>query len=337
MKKNRLNIILIVILVIIALYVFINHKRSTIPKELRDFAVEDTASIDKIFMVTKENQQVLLERNNNNWMVNEKYYARKDAITMLLATMHNLSDKEPVAKSLFKTVVSNLAVKSIKVEIYQKGKLKKIYYVGGPTKNKYGTYMLLENSSQPFVMEIKGFKGYLTPRYFVDENQWRDRTIFKYNFSEIASVKVELPLADNESFKVTNLGDNHYKLESLNGKSNIVGFDTIKVKQYLASFKRISFDSFVKYIEEEKKDSVLASIPHYIITVKQFNGNQKEIKTFYRPNDGIINSEGTMLKYDPDHEYAIIDNDDEMILIQYFVFDLLFKKISYFQPKFELE
>lgn len=334
MKKNRLNLIIIVILVIIALYVFINHKRSTIPKELRDYAVEDTAGIDKIFMVTKENQQVTLKRNNNNWVVNGKYYARKDAIEMLLATIHDLDVQAPVAKSMFETVVGNLAVKSIKVEIYRNKKRLKTYYVGGPTKNQYGTYMLLKNSSQPFIMHIKGFRGYLTPRYFVNESQWRDKTLFRYNFNEIVSIKVELPLENNESFKVTNLGNNHYKLESLTKQSDIIEFDTIKVKQYLASFKKINFDSFVKYIDEEKKDSVLASIPHYIITIKQFNGDQKSIKTFYRPNDGILDGEGTMLEYDPDHEYAIVNGEDEMILIQYFVFDPLFKKISYFQPKF---
>jgi len=144
MKNIRRNIIIVIILVFVALYFFLTQRHGTIPKELKDFAVEDTASVDKIFMVNKEGQQVLLERKNNFWMVNGKYYARKDAVSTLLKTIHRIDVKAPVAKSMFKTIVSNLAVRSIKVEIYQESKLIRTYYVGGPTKDQYGTYMLLE-------------------------------------------------------------------------------------------------------------------------------------------------------------------------------------------------
>ena len=333
MKKNRINILLIIILIAFAAYLFITNKRGTIPKELKDFAIEDTSTVDRIFMVNKENQQVLLERTNAVWMVNKKYFARNDAINLLLKTLNRIDIKAPVAKSMFETVVGNLAVKSVKVEIYQKGELTKTYYVGGPTKDQYGTYMLLKNSSHPFILHIKGFRGYLTPRYFIDENQWRDRTLFRYGFNQIASVTVEQPANIDESFKVFNLGNNKFKLESLDQSISIRIFDTIKVKQYIAAFKRISFDSFVKYIDEKKKDSILAASPHYIISLEERNGDIKKLKTFYRPNDGLLDSKGELLKYDPDHEYAITGDDDELLLIQYYVFHPLFKNLSYFQPK----
>ncbi|NOZ47459.1 MAG: DUF4340 domain-containing protein [Chlorobi bacterium] len=335
MKKIRFNIIIVIVLLIIATYFFITKKTSTIPAKLKDFAIEDTASVNKIFMVNKENQKVLLERKDGYWIVNKKFRVRNDGISMLLKTMKNLDVKAMVGKAAFKTIVENLAVKSIKVEIYQNDKLAKTYYVGGPTKDQYGTYMLLDKSSQPFIIQIKGFKGYLTPRYFIDEYLWRDRTLFNYKPSQIKSVTVILPKNPEASFKLFNFGNNTYGLEKGLKPEKAVQFDTLKVKQYLASFRRIGFFEFIKDINEEEKDSILASKPHYEITIEDINGITNKIKTFYRPNDGLEDSEGLPLKYDPDHEYAIWGENNDMILIQYFVFDPIFKELSYFKPKFK--
>ena len=333
-KKTKRNIIIAIVLLFVAFYFYLSQKQGTISKELKDFAIEDTSSVNKILMVNKENNQVLLERKNDIWMVNEKYIARKDAVNVLLKTLNRIDVKAPVARSMFETVVGKLAVKSIKVEIYQNNKLTKTYYVGGPTTDQYGTYMLLENSTQPFVMHIKGFRGYLTPRYFIDENQWRDRILFNYHFNQISSIIVEQPLKPDQSFRLLNMGDNKFELESLKNRNKIISFDTIKVKQYIASFKKIYFDSFVKYIDQEKKDSILSTSPHYRIIVEDINGDLKSITTYYKPNDGLLNDEGKLLRYDPDYEYAMIENDQEMVLIQYFVFYPIFRKLNYFVPKF---
>jgi hypothetical protein len=69
---RRITIILAVVIALGAVAVFfaVRTTHSTIKKELRDFAVADTASIDKIFMVEKSNNQVMLTREENGWMVN---------------------------------------------------------------------------------------------------------------------------------------------------------------------------------------------------------------------------------------------------------------------------
>jgi len=53
--KNRILIAVIAILGILAGYLYLKDKgnRGTIKEERRDFAVEDTASITKIFLVDK--------------------------------------------------------------------------------------------------------------------------------------------------------------------------------------------------------------------------------------------------------------------------------------------
>src|SRR3989339_1472396 len=51
MNKKNLRYLILVLLVILVLVVVATQNKSTIKKELRDFAVEDTALVDKIFLM----------------------------------------------------------------------------------------------------------------------------------------------------------------------------------------------------------------------------------------------------------------------------------------------
>ena len=191
MNKKNLRYLILVLLVILVLVVVATQNKSTIKKELRDFAVEDTALVDKIFLVDKENQSILLERTTDHWVLNSEYVARQDLVNILLKTMYRIQVKEPVAKAAQENIIKSLAVKSTKVEIYQKGKRVKVYYVGGPTQDSYGTYMIIENSSSPFVVEIPGFRGYLSTRFSTLEYEWKAQTVFAISLEHLQEVTVE--------------------------------------------------------------------------------------------------------------------------------------------------
>ncbi|RLD63202.1 MAG: hypothetical protein DRJ01_04325 [Bacteroidetes bacterium] len=332
MKKNKTTIIIVIVLFIIAVFFYLTNSYSTIKKELRDFAIEDTASISKIFLVDKENNQVTLERQNNQWIVNQKYIARRDVINLLLKTINRISVKSPVPKAAEQNIIKSLAVKSTKIEIYKDEDLIKTYYVGGPTQDQYGTYMLLENSSKPFIMEIPGFRGYLSTRYFTNIYDWRSQAIFNNSFGSISSVSVNIPSKPNKSFKIINLHNNRFELHDFKDEK-VVNFDTLSVKTYLAHFKRINFNKFYSNIEKQKKDSIIASQPEYIITLEDVNGNVKSVKTYKKTSEGHTDRFGNKLKYDPDNMYAVFNNDQDLVFAQYYVFDPIMKNINYFLTK----
>jgi hypothetical protein len=329
MKKNLKSIILLVVLLIIATIIYFKNHNSTIREELKDFAVEDTASVDKIFMVDKSNQKVLLERIDGQWIVNNKYPARKDAMDILLKTINRLTVKQPVPKSAFNTIVSLLAAQSMKVEIYQDGNLSKTYYVGGPTNDSQGTYMMLENSSTPFIVSIQGFSGYLTTRYFIEEHIWRSSAVFSYNFNDITSITVDYPLEKQKSFKVYNHFNNKFSLEKLSDKSK-PNFDTLAVKEYIASFKKVNFEAIIQDMTKEKVDSVLKITPKCIFTIENKNGEKNVLKTFNKSPQGLIAPDGKVFQYDPDRMYAL-QNQKDFLLIQYYTFEPLLKEIGNFK------
>ena len=332
MKKNRILYIIILTLLIAASYYYFSGTKSTLRKELRDFAIEDSSKINKIFMVDKAENQVLLERVNNKWMVNKKYFVRKDAIDILLKTMKRLDVKAPVSRSSMDNMITNLATASTKVEIYtDSDKPEKTYYVGGPTQDHHGTFMIIENSSVPFIMYIPGFAGYLTTRYFIDENLWRDPIVFKHKFADIKSVKVEIPNHPEKSFVARNNGDNNFSL--ISEDKEIENFDTVKLKMYLGRFKRVAYESIATAMDLHKRDSVLRSDAFSIISLEDSESNITTVKTFLRPGDGRLDENGDEYKYDIDRLYAKLETDTNLMVIQFFVFDPLFKELNYFMKK----
>src|SRR5690606_23058413 len=152
MKINRYLLLLLVVLVIGVAYYLFTSGTGTIKTELRNFAVEDTASIDKIFLADKLGKASTLERvGTGKWKLNGKYTARHDAVNNLLATINSMTVKSPVAKSMEENVLKDLAGPAQKkVEVYSNGRLTRTFYVGLETMDKMGTFMMLENSSVPF-------------------------------------------------------------------------------------------------------------------------------------------------------------------------------------------
>ncbi len=346
MKKNRIVLLVVLILAIVAIVLFFSRSDKTFQSSLSDFAIADTASVTKIFMSDKNNNMVTLSREAyGSWGLNDKYMASKFNMDMLLQTLHNLAVKEPVALAAHDNVIRELAVNSVKVEIYQEvyrvdlfntikwfphEKLTKVFYVGGATQSNRGTYMLMEDSSTPFVIFIPGFRGFVSPRFTPMTNAWRDYTIFKKELPQISSVKVEIPVKDNESYVITNNQNSSVSLYSFPEMEIIPGFDTLAVLNFLTGFRNLNFEGVLSDIDSGKRDSVLASTPFTIITLTDTVGLSKTIKTFFKEGYGEADLNGNEIPYDLDRFYALVNDGEDFVLVQYFAFDRVLRPRSFF-------
>ncbi|MDF2438194.1 MAG: hypothetical protein K0Q95_2570 [Bacteroidota bacterium] len=342
MKRNRIAIILVILLGALSFWFIINNRRSTIKETLRDFAVKDTAAVDKIFLADKLGNAVTLERSsgNNNWTVNGKYIARSDAMQTLLVTITKLDIKEPVGKKAQDNIVKQLAAGAVRCEIYSKGDLVKAYYVGTQTQDMTGTYMILMDpetmkpSAKPFITYIPGFEGYLTTRYFTEEKMWRDRTIYQYVPNDIAAVKLEVPDHSEMGYELKINGNNDYEVTMLSGKK-ISDIDPLAVKQYLSYFQQVNFESLDMGMSEKEIDSTLKSTPINILSVTDKKGTTKRMKFFARKpkHEGALDEKGETLKYDLDRMNALLDWTNDFVMVQYYVFGKMMPPADYFVKK----
>lgn len=348
MKSKYLIIILLIILSAVAAIVFLMPERGGIKRELKSFAVSDTASIIKIFLADKANNTILLEKQEKgHWLVNSTFRARKDMIDLLLGTMKNLQARAPVPKAAYNTAVKNLASRSVKVEIYQKKyrinftdhlrffpyiKKAKVYYVGDVTPDNIGTFMILENASTPFVVYWPGFRGFIASRYSVLVDDWRDHAIFEYSLPQIQSIEMVFVDRPELSYKVVRNQGGQFDLFYSLTSQKLPTYDTLKMLAFLTSFENIRFEALINDMDLKLVDSIISSPPQHIIRVTDNRGNTAQVKTFKRIAQVNVEDErGIPHGFDTERMYALVNNDKDFVLIQYFVFGRILQPISYFR------
>ncbi|MFZ4399059.1 MAG: DUF4340 domain-containing protein [Bacteroidales bacterium] len=313
-----------------------------------DFAVKDVSTITKIFMSDKNNNAVTIKRlDDGKWQVNDKFSVREDVMSTLLETIANLHVREPVSRAGRNTIIKWLAAKSTKVEIYEivyrinifnkiklfpHEKLTKVYYVGDETQDNQGTFMLLEGSEDPYIIYFPGFRGFLSPRFTALESDWRKRIIFDLKISSIKSIRIEYPAAQESSFEITRLNKN-FEIKLLASNQRMNGFDTSKVIEYMSSFSNIGFESFLNDLKQSDKDSIVSHKPMAILSVTDITGKTTSLKAFlkvaeYGSIDEVTNKPLTI---DRDRFYGLINEDKDLVFLQYFIFNTILQPSSFFR------
>lgn len=321
MNFNKVALVVLVILAGLAIYVYTQKGSGTIKQELSNFAVADTASINKIFLANKDGQQILLDRTDGEWTLNGDFKPRKDLLNVLMETIARVEMKAPVAKSAHNNMVRQLAGRSTKVEIYQNGKLNKVYFVGGSTKDNLGTYMLLDDSSVPFITHIPGFAGYLTPRYTTLLTEWRDTEIFSNRLNTIRQVEMYYHELPEESFTINRSETNNYEVLIGEDQERLENLDSIEVRRYLLNFKNLRYEA-IDVRPEISADSVFAGKPFFTLSLTDTEGTKTTLEgwrmTPRKPKPG---EEPLPSEFDIDRMHARLNGANDLLLIQYFVFD----------------
>lgn len=349
-KKNLLISIVAILLVIVAIFFISDQSNSTLRGKENNFAINDTASVSKIFLADKSDNQVLLSKNQDGlWMVNDSLEALQEKVHTLLTTMKTIDVQRPVSNKAYNGVVSRLAARSVKVEIYQKAhfinlfneikffpyeKNTRTYYVGGETKDRTGTFMLMEGAERPYIVGIPGFRGFVTTRYTALLADWRHHRIFESRINEIDQLEVSYRENPEESFRIENIENRAFKLYDISQDRYLKQFDTVKVIEYLTSYRNIRFEYLMNNrLRESRIDSIASQQPGHVIELKRQDGSSQRVETHYMPANGQLDYEGNPLPYNPDKMYAFINDGADIVTVQFFVFDKLLKPIGYFTGK----
>src|SRR5690606_24592259 len=166
--------ILLMVLVLLGALAWILHRRSTgstLSGPLSDFAIADTARVDRIFISDQKGVSIDLRRTPEGWRLNDRYFAKQHNVDLLLRAFKRIEVRSPVPKSTEPAVLRAMSAGSRRVEIYQgDDEPEKVWIVGHGTKDHFGTYMLLEipgegRSNVPFITGMTGFTGILGPRF----------------------------------------------------------------------------------------------------------------------------------------------------------------------------
>ncbi len=332
---------MLVILIVATYYLVIQENGSTIPVDETDFSVTNVEDIQKIFLADKSGRETILEKREAGWFVNGKYPALKSSMRGLLKTIKKVRVMGPVPEAEHNKIVKDLSVKATKVEIYDKsGSLIKAYYIGGPTQDHFGTYMILEIdgklATKPYITHILGFEGFLSVYYFLDEKLWRDRTIFSYQHNEISSIVVSYPANPENSFTITAINEDSVTIDKLTqgegGIGNGGSYDQEKIKQYLTLYSNVHAEAY--QYDNPIEDSIRNSTPYCLIDVTSYDETVNSIKIYHLPlnkrSKKKYDEKGDYLPYDLDRYFALIHFDKDFVVIQNYVFSKILRRYDDF-------
>jgi hypothetical protein len=336
MKKRWPLLLLLLVLAALAFWLWRTNTGNTLAGPLTDFAVPDTAAVDRIFIAEKGGGTADLRRTDNGWTVNG-VPAKDFQVDILLRTFKLVELRAPVPRSAEQNVLRVMAGMAKKVEIYQGGKKPvKIWWVGQSTKDHFGTYMVLEvpgkgRSSVPYVMGMSGFTGILTTRFTTDMATWRSTVVTEYpDLTKVTRVQVDNPGDSATSFTITYAGGNDLKL--LNNRGVSVPIDSAKVKDLLLHLRRSNYEYIETQIDKARRDSVLASTPWHVLTITSDAGVQRI--PFWRkpPPTAAQDMEHRPLFSDKDRMFALL-NDTSLVVVQRQWFDFMTPTIDELRAK----
>ena len=327
--KYRLYLLIVLILFIIAIMILMPDNSSTIRDKEGNFAVSDISSVTRIHIGQQENNEINLVRNEGFWTLNDKYLARPEAVIALLQAVQVIDIKSPVSKVEHGFIMDSLNNRSALIEIFDGSKIIKKYHIFQEKGQLNRTFMLLEKSSQPFVVFIPGFTERIGSIFSIDELYWRDKIIFHLTPAQIESVTVEHPASPEKSYRIKRVDNNRYVIESLLLNEPVSGYDTSAIISYLYNFVNIRFESFTSITADKKIQSIIKSTPLFIITIEDKYSNTNSLKAFSVPVDNADNFQQQQ-EFDPDKMYAVFNENRDTVIIKYFVFDPLIKEIKYF-------
>lgn len=345
MKKNKLTLVLTIVLIAIAgLLIWNNRYLSTIRGASADFAVWDTAAITKVYLADRFDHESLLERHEGYWTVNN-YRAHYDKIDMLMKTLYKVHVRMPVSMASHDNIIKQMTVNSTKVEVYQmvprinlfnriklfeREKRTKVFYVGEATMDSNGSFMLKEGADQAYIVSIPGFRGYISPRFAANPDEWRDHVIFQHDLADIQSLTMEFGDDPMRSFRVDHVGKHQYQLTRLADQQQLP-LDTLKVINLLSSFSDLRYEGLLTNRTEPRvMDSIRTSPFLFKITLEDQQGKVESMKAFKKKVQSVFDIPVEEYIDDEDRMYAFVNDDQDMVLIQYYVFDKIIKDVNYY-------
>ena len=305
------------LLSIIFIYLLFDYNKKTKLKNEKEFAIKNTEDISKIFLSDRKGYNIILSKTNNNWIINDKYDVRDDAIKTLLSTIKQIEIQRPVSNTSFNNVIKQLATTGVKVEIYYNNKVK-VYTVGSSTPDHLGTYMLMDDAENPYIVHIPGFNGFLSPRYGIQGyelniNNWRDNSIFKINSEEIQEISLLNYNEQEKSFLIQK-----EPLRLINHDSISIKYNINRTVEFFNNFSNVECEKYKGFEIDLSGEKLL-----FKLNIKhQGKVDLLEAYSFSKTNNNSNNS-----KPNVERMYAKLNNGEYM-LIQNYVFNKVFISID---------
>ena len=293
MTKKNWGLLIILLLLSGVFGILISRKGVTTSLEVEEdlFAVEDTASLQRLELQQPQGITQVLERSGRGWQLNNTYQADPQLMRLLLSVLQNVEVKRPVARSQQEEVVQRLKQEGVQVRAYKEGGGVKEFIAGGDEEGRLSYFL---QDGEAYVVELPGYVSYISGIFGLTENNLRDRTLFQTNHLNLQQLTLEYP------------GDtNNIRIDFDGARLEVGGVarpDSVQLLGFLSLFENLQASGYVNVQEYPDLDSLLQGEPVALIRVKDLQNPDGKTLEIYRPTqDGRYR-----LAYLPEEKQALL-------------------------------
>jgi hypothetical protein len=317
--KNIFLAILFVLFAILALYLTIYRKGTSLNKTEKIFALSNSKEINCIKIVNNEDGITLL-KGSGKWSIDNKE-VRDDLINTLLGVSEGLDAISPVSGKDCDSVLYWLD-KGTKIAFYDNNRIINSFRICKQNNTIYG---VLEGSHNPYKLSLRGFPDIdLIKIYSAKAEHWKMNVLINFDPSAIKSIILEYSLKPENSFQLEKKDDGQFYLSKSGRFSALQNTDPEILAEYLSFFSDIKYYP-VNDSAGTKKEITGTQKPFFHLRILTVNDTITEIWGYNKPNLENDDSDA--------YEFYAISQEKGIIVLKYNDFDPILVNIDYFLKK----
>jgi len=275
--KNKRRFVLLTVLTVATLIVFWWIQPENRPNVDRDlFQVEDLTTISKVDLVS-DTGKVTLAFDGARWLVNEQP-ADGDMIRVLFATLQQARPKRAVASLRRDSIFHYLEESGVRVSLFRGEALIKRFFAGG-NSGRTQAFFADPVSGQVYLMNIPGYRVYVSGILELPEHGWRDKFVFGFNWRNFKSLEARFARNPSENFTVS-MDRTHFGIQGLSQA------DTARLNNFLDDVSLLTVDEYIS--EPMLRDSLLVVDPQMEILVTDIANRRYRLRLYLSGQSRVV-------------------------------------------------
>ncbi len=289
-KNKQLLLSLVILSIITGFAYYLTGKDGQLELDKKMFQVEDQTKIDRVTLESVKGK-VVISYDGTSWKVNNRFPADRKLVKVLFATLLQVVPKRNASESLRDSISKSLQSEGIKVSLFEGQDLKKEFFAGA-NADRSQTYFQ-QSDAVPYLVAIPGYRVDASQVFQLDENSWRDKRVFNFNWRNLKNISVNYPGDSKRDFKISLV----QKLLSVDG---VEVTDTTRLSRFVDDLYTLEGDQIVKAGQNQSIDSLFAQSTSFQVMVsdiasRNFKLEIKQWKSGQYQIAGLVNDSLPML------------------------------------------
>lgn len=271
-KKNKQRLMILVVLTITTVVAyFLLNREDALQVDKNVFRQLDLKTVNQVTLKSSK-QTITLSLDGSRWKVNGQFEADQQMIEVLFATLLQVEPKRPIQSSRADSVALQLRNSGVEVTLQTTGGETQQFMAGGNDQKTQAYFATADGDV--YVMHIPGYRVYAAGVFELEENGWRDKYVFGFNWRNFKSLETQF--ADpKENFSIA-MQDNRVVMADVEA-------DTARLNTYLDDVSLLTVDG---YTQAPAPDSLKNWKPLFSILVKDIGNREFPLVVYSSTENG---------------------------------------------------